>query len=202
MNIHNYIHNYSEACARNQQVICEQLAPVFAQSDLVLEIGSGSGQHAIHFCQTHPHLNWQCSDQDQWLAGLDKNIEASELPQITPPIQLDVNTQWPNKQYSLIYTANSLHIMSMQSVQALFSNLNNHLTHTGYFCCYGPFKYHNAFTSSSNEQFDSWLKNRDPMSGIRDFEVIFELAKEQQLKLISDIQMPANNQLLIWQKQS
>ena len=92
--------------------------------------------------------------------------------------------------------------MNMQSVQALFSHIKSHLTETGYFCCYGPFKYQGDYTSPSNKQFDAWLKNRDIMSGIRDFEVISELAMEQQLKLISDIKMPANNQLLIWQKQS
>jgi len=196
------IHNYSEACARNQQVIAEQLAPIFAQSDCVLEIGSGSGQHALHFCQTHSHLKWQCSDQTQWLDGLIKNIDDSELECIATPIELDVNARWPNQQYSLIYTANSLHIMSMKSVQALFSQMNSHLTDTGYFCCYGPFKYQGDYTSPSNKQFDTWLKNRDAMSGIRDFEIISELAKEQRLKLISDIKMPANNQLLIWQKQA
>jgi len=196
------IHNYSESCTRNQQVIAEQLAPIFAQSDCVLEIGSGSGQHALHFCQTHPHLNWQCSDQTQWLDGLTKNIAASEISAIATPIELDVNARWPNKQYSLIYTANSLHIMSMQSMLALFSNIGSHLTETGYFCCYGPFKYQGDYTSPSNSQFDVWLKNRDTLSGIRDFEVISELAKEQRLKLISDTNMPANNQLLIWQKQS
>lgn len=195
------MYHYSEACSRNQRVICEQLTAVFTQSDSVLEIGSGSGQQAIHFCQAHPHLNWQCSDQTQWLEGLAINIADSKLSQLAAPIALDVNAQWPNEQYSLIYTANSLHIMSLLSVRALFSHLSSHLTAAGYFCCYGPFKYQNDFTSPSNMQFDGWLKNRDPMSGVRDFEAIYELAKEQRLKLISDINMPANNQLLIWQKQ-
>jgi len=196
------MYNFSEACARNQQVIYKQLAPFLEKSATVLEIGSGSGQHALHFCHSLPHLKWQCSDQTQWLDGLAKNIASAELSRVKAPITLDVNSAWPNQQYSLVYTANSLHIMSMQSVRALFSHLNSHLTDSGYFCCYGPFKYQGDFTSPSNKQFDAWLKNRDSLSGIRDFETLTELASEQQLKLIKDIKMPANNQLLIWQKQS
>ncbi|MEH6442825.1 MAG: DUF938 domain-containing protein [Oceanospirillaceae bacterium] len=192
--------NFSESCARNQQVIYDQLLPWLEQSQNVLEIGSGSGQHALHFCSQLPKLQWQCADRDMWLNALAINIQNAELENIKAPIELDVNGSWPNAQYDLIYTANSLHIMSWQSVQNLFANLANCLHNGGYFCCYGPFKYAGEFTSSSNENFEQWLKNRNNESGIRDFEAIEILANAQQLHLVTDISMPANNQLLIWKK--
>ncbi|MFT5706070.1 MAG: SAM-dependent methyltransferase [Oceanospirillaceae bacterium] len=192
--------NFSESCARNQQVIYDQLLPWLEQSQNALEIGSGSGQHALHFCSQLPQLQWQCADRDMWLDALAINIQNAELTNIKTPIELDVNGSWPNAQYDLVYTANSLHIMNWQSVQNLFANLTDCLHSGGYLCCYGPFKYAGEFTSPSNANFELWLKNRDHESGIRDFEAIEILANAQQLRLVTDINMPANNQLLIWKK--
>ena len=191
--------NFSESCLRNQAIIFEQLQPWLQDASHALEIGSGSGQHAQFFCQHLPTLQWQCTDKTEWLAGLQENIAAINLSNISAAIELDVNNEWPDKAYDLIYTANSLHIMSWQSVKNLFSNLSQHLQPQGYFCCYGPMKYQQKFTSDSNANFDLWLKNRDAASGIRDFEALQLLADKQKLKLIKDINMPANNQLLIWQ---
>ncbi len=192
--------NFSPSCERNQQVIFETLLPWLQQTSSVLEIGSGSGQHAFHFCEQLAHLSWQCSDQGEYYAGLLANIAQSNNPQINQAIELDVNGRWPTQSYDMIYTSNSLHIMSWQSVKALFSQLSAHLKQDGYFCCYGPFKYQGEFTSPSNADFEQWLINRNSQSGIRDFEALCELATEQQLTFVSDIAMPANNQLLIWQK--
>lgn len=194
--------NFSESCARNQQVIFENLLPWLQQSQQVLEIGSGSGQHALHFCKQLAQLQWQCTDRSEWLAALKINIESAALSNLSPPIELDVNNHWPAAQYDLIYTANSLHIMSWESVQNLMFNITGCLNEGAYFCCYGPFKYAGEFTSPSNANFDTWLKSRDIESGIRDFEALEALANAQHLKLVSDIAMPANNQLLIWQKMS
>ena len=192
--------NFSESCQRNQRSILEKLSPWLNSSNSLLEIGSGSGQHAVHFCADFPQLQWQCTDRRHWLADLSLNLAEAELTNLSPPLELDVNLAWPLAEYDIIYTANSLHIMSLESVIALFGQLSAHLSPKAVFCCYGPFKYQGEFTSPSNANFDDWLKSRDPQSGIRDFEVIAQLAKEQKLTLIADHQMPANNQLLIWQK--
>lgn len=192
------MHNYSPSCERNQQVIFDTLAPWLKQVTSVLEIGSGSGQHAFHFTQLLDHLNWQCTDRGEYLAGLEANI--ANHPKLPAAIELDVNGPWPEQCYDMIYTANSLHIMDWQSVQALFSRLAKQLNPQGFFSCYGPFKYHGEFTSPSNANFQLWLKDRDPASGIRDFEALNSMAQDQDLSLIRDISMPANNQLLIWQK--
>ena len=192
--------NFSESCQRNQQPILEQLTPWLEQSVDVLEIGSGSGQHALHFSSALPALRWQCTDRSMWLAALQSNIQEATLDNDLPAKELDVNKQWPQRQFDMIYTANSLHIMGWDSVELLFSHLAEHLHPSGYFCCYGPFKYNGEFTSHSNANFELWLKSRAPQSGVRDFEALQQLAQQQQLSLVTDIPMPANNQLLIWQK--
>ncbi len=194
--------NFSEACLRNQQAIFEQLQPWLKTATQVLEIGSGSGQHAEYFCRQLPDILWQCSDRQMWLEALNENIKAMRLQNIVAPLELDVDisADWPEQSYDLIYTANSLHIMSWQSVENLFAHLPNQLQLDGYFCCYGPMKYKGDFTSKSNANFDFCLKDRDPQSGIRDIEALQALASHQHIHLVKDISMPANNQLLIWQK--
>ncbi len=198
------MHNFSPSCERNQQAIFEALSPWLQRVSSVLEIGSGSGQHAFHFCQQLPSLTWQCTDRGEYLAGLKANIEQQNSlefsSQFSPAIELDVCGLWPEQSYDMIYTANSLHIMSWQSVQSLMQNLATCLNEGAFFCCYGPFKYAGEFTSPSNANFEMWLKDRNPKSGIRDFEALETQANAQQLQLVRDIKMPANNQLLIWQK--
>ena len=192
--------NYSEACARNQQPIYQALADKLSTLDSVLELGSGSGQHALHFTAQLPHLQWQCSDTSEYLEALTHNLAQNNARNFSEPLLLDVNQHWPEQRFDMIYTANSLHIMSWSSVQSLFAQLNQHLSKGGLFCCYGPFKYQGEFTSASNAQFELWLKQRDPRSGVRDFEALQQLAEQHDLQLIEDIKMPANNQLLIWQR--
>jgi hypothetical protein len=200
------IHNFSPSCERNQQAIFEALSPWLQQVNSVLEIGSGSGQHAFHFCKQLPSLAWQCTDRGEYLAGLKANIDQHNYRQpsskFSQAIELDVGGAWPEQHCDMIYTANSLHIMSWQSVQSLILNLSSCLNDGGFFCCYGPFKYAGEFTSPSNANFDIWLKDRNQESGIRNFEALEGLANAQQLQLVRDIKMPANNQLLIWQKVS
>lgn len=194
--------NFSESCVRNQQPIFDQLHTTLSEATTVLEIGSGSGQHAIFFSQQLPHLQWQCSDQRIWLEGLQHNlIEAkANLNNTLAPFELDINKVWPDEKYDVIYTANSLHIMSWDSVKTLFKQLPFNLHEEGTFCCYGPFKYRGEFTSESNESFDRWLKARDIQSGIRDIEGLIEVATASGLQLVEDVPMPANNQLLFWKK--
>jgi len=197
--------NFSPSCERNQDVIFEQLQELLGQVNTVLEIGSGSGQHALFFQQqlikrNNSSVIWQCSDRGEWLADLALNITDMAMDNVLTPIELDVDNNWPSQSFDMIYTANSIHIMSWENVENLFKNLPSTLQAQGYFCCYGPFKYNAEFTSESNQKFEQWLKGRDAKSGIKDFEAIEKLALQHGIQLVSDITMPANNQLLVWQR--
>ncbi len=194
--------NFSPSCERNKQVIAEQLLCHFKSSIAVLEIASFSGQHAAHFAPLLPHLSWQPSDLAEHITALTENIALANINNIDTPIALDVsNTNlWPEHQYDGIFSANSLHIMSWAHVEYFFKNLQPCLAENAVLCIYGPFKYHGEFTSRSNANFDLWLKDRDKVSGVRDFEAVNKLAGNIGFTLQQDISMPANNQLLIWQR--
>ncbi|WOH36059.1 DUF938 domain-containing protein [Thalassotalea fonticola] len=192
--------NFSPSCERNKDAILARLLPILSSKNSVLEIGSYSGQHALHICRLLPRLTWQPSDQLSLINDLNENLQHHNVNNIKPAINLDVSnaTQWPAEKYDVIFSANTLHIMSWQHVVAMFKHLPQCLNNNSYLCIYGPFKYNGKYTSVSNENFQQWLQNRDPVSGIRDFEKTNELATNVGLKLIHDIAMPANNQLLIW----
>lgn len=196
--------NFSDACERNKQPILDALSHYFTDIKTVLEIGSGSGQHALHFLEAHPHLHWQASDRQPYFDGVAANISRYGNDLLPPTVYLDVNDDWaekmPQPSYEAVYTANTLHIMSALEVERLFAGLPA-VTHAqSYLFLYGPFRYQGQYTSPSNADFDQWLKARDPLSGIRDFETITELANAAGFALSHDHPMPANNQLTIWQR--
>ena len=191
----------SEPCERNKEPIRAILAQAFADSRKVLEIGSGTGQHAVHFAAHFPHLVWQPSDMGEYLAGLRERITHESLANLLAPVELDVRAlPWKVERVDALFTANTLHIMSWSSVQSLFRGLGKALTAPGVLCIYGPFRYDGQYTSPSNAEFDRFLQARDPASGIRNFEDVNSLAMEQGLTLSIDHPMPANNQLLIFHK--
>ncbi|WDE11641.1 DUF938 domain-containing protein [Thalassomonas haliotis] len=194
--------NFSPSCERNQGYILTELEQLFAPVSRVLELGSLSGQHALHFASGLPHLSWQPSDLMENLPALRENIQQGGVENCLSPIALDVTFagDWPEKQYSGIFTANTLHIMSWPSVVQMFEHLPKVCLPDALLTVYGPFKYQGAYTSDSNASFQQWLQDRDPLSGIRDFEAVDRLARQQGFELISDIRMPANNQLISWQK--
>ena len=189
---------FSQACANNQQPILEILQPLFAGVDEVLEIGSGTGQHAVYFGAAMPHLRWQCSDRPENHAGIDAWREAAALPNVLPPLALDVDAPWPVDSVPAIFSANVVHIVGWPQVGKLFDGIARHLRAPGIVCLYGPYNYDGRFTSESNARFDQWLKDRDPRSGIRDFERVDALAREAGLVLQADHAMPANNRCLVW----
>lgn len=194
--------NRCEACERNQQPIYEQLRRFLPTNEQchVLEVGSGSGQHALFFTEQQPNWNWQTSELQNNLASLNANLQQYSS-RLAPPLCLSATADaWPTINADVIYTANTLHIMSAEAVAGLFDKVERVLSENGFLVVYGPFRYQQAFTAPSNEQFDQWLKGRDPQSGIRDFEWVNELAETAGLKLIEDVVMPANNQLLVWRK--
>ena len=191
---------FAEAAEQNKVVIFDAIRP-YLKGD-VLEVGSGTGQHA-EFCASQvPELRWQTSDLAANLPGIAARIAASGLQNLAPPIELDVLKSWPEQLYDMVYTANSFHIMNATMVAACIDGAGRCLRPGGVFAVYGPFSYDGAHTSDSNARFDQMLRARDPRSGIRDFEWIEQLANEAQLELLEDVEMPVNNRTLIWQKRT
>jgi len=191
---------FSEACENNKGPILEVLREAFSDRSAVLEIGSGTGQHAVHFAAALPHLRWQTSDLAEHHAGIRLWLQEAALPNLQPPLALDVTQpQWPSG-FDAVFTANTAHIMPWPAVVAMFDRLGTLLPPGGRLCQYGPFNYGGKYTSESNARFDLWLKQMDPARGIRDFEAIEALASQAGLMLEADHALPANNRLLHWRK--
>jgi cyclopropane fatty-acyl-phospholipid synthase-like methyltransferase len=192
---------FSQACENNKQPILDILQRVFADRERVLEIGSGTGQHAVFFAANLPHLYWQTSDLAENHAGIRQWIGEARLPNLAEPITIDADQQpWPVESVDAIFTANTFHIMSWPQVQRTFEGIARILQPGGVLAVYGPFNYNGEFTSESNRNFDAWLKQRGAHQGIRDFEAVNELAKGIGLDLQEDNAMPANNRLLVWKR--
>jgi len=205
---------YAESCDRNREPILTVLQRHLGTARDVLEIGSGTGQHAVHFAAAMPWLRWQASDHRDNLPGIGRWLDEAALPNTPPPLELQaVPATVPGLQplpalpqadgvagFDAVFTANTLHIMGWDSVQALFAGLSSLMAPGALFIAYGPFNYGGDFSSDSNRAFDGWLKARDPRSGIRDFEAVDTLARMQGLALREDVAMPANNRTLVWQR--
>lgn len=192
---------HAPACDRNRDPILAVLRAHFAERRRVLEIGSGTGQHAVHFAQAMPWLQWQASDVEGNLPGIRAWLDDAGLPNTPAPLVLDVlDRPWPAVDMDAVFTANTLHIMGWDGVQAFFRGAGQALANAsgGTLVAYGPFSYGGAYTSDSNREFDGWLKARDPQSGIRAFEAVDALAADAGLGLIDDVAMPANNRCLVW----
>lgn len=194
---------FSQACENNKDPIAKQLNKYLKDPTTVLEIGSGTGQHAIHFSKALPHVTWQTSD----LAASHEGIRAwmEEFPQqnLKPPLDLDVSQRpWPVTQINTLFTANTLHIMSWHDIVSMFEALGQYLCQQALVIIYGPFKYGGSYTSASNQVFDASLKQASELMGIRDIEKVMALAEEIDLILVEDVPMPANNQLLVFKRVS
>jgi cyclopropane fatty-acyl-phospholipid synthase-like methyltransferase len=190
---------FSAACERNREPILALLREAFSASHRVLEIGSGTGQHAAYFAAHLPHLIWQTSDLLQNHPSILAWQQETALPNLLPPLALDVaGSEWPPGTYDAVFSANTCHIMAWQEVRAMFAGIGRVLQPGGVLGIYGPFNYDGQFTSASNAQFDAALKAQAPHMGIRDFEAVNRLAAEQGLALAVDHPMPANNRLLLW----
>ena len=193
---------FSQACENNKHPILGVIKDLFAGSDRVLEIGSGTGQHAVYFAEHLPHLTWFTSDRVENLAGIGMWLESAGLKNLRQPVALDVcQPVWPAVKVDAVYTANTVHIMHWHEVEALFEGIDALLPDDGVFVLYGPVNYHNQYTSDSNAHFDVMLKTRDPESGIRNFEDLNRLADKAGMILKDDFDMPANNRLICWIKQ-
>ena len=192
---------FSESCEQNKQPILVVLQQYFANVSSVLEIGSGTGQHAVFFAARFSHLHWLASEVAELHSGVNAWLAEAGLPNIAGPVELDVNQpDWPVHEIDAVFSANTVHIMDWPSVEKMFAGIGRVLQAKGVFCLYGPFNYVGNYTSDSNARFDLWLKQRDPRSGIRDFEALNSLARQHGMELLADHAMPANNRTLVWQK--
>ena len=192
---------YSQACENNKAPILAIIREVFSQPATVWEIGSGTGQHACYFASELPHLTWQPTDLPENLPGINAWRDGAQLTNLNQPLVFDVTSPiWPCDGMDAVFTANTLHIMSWEQVEILFVRFQAYLNPSATVCIYGPFNYNGKYTSDSNANFDQWLKSRDPLSGIRDFEAVIKLAESAGLRLLKDNPMPANNRLLVLEK--
>lgn len=192
---------HSDACERNKGPILEILREVFTGCTSILEIGSGTGQHAVHFATEMPWLVWQPSDRADAMPGLRKRIVYEGPKNLRAPVELDVTQPpWDVRRMDGVFMANTLHILGWREVEAFFVNLPAILKPGAVLVIYGPFRYAGQYTSESNASFDEMLRARDPQSGIRDFEAVDALARGIGFALQADHRMPANNQTLVWKQ--
>lgn len=190
---------YSQACEQNREPILKVLRQVFKNSKCVLEIGSGTGQHAAYFSKHLPHLIWQPSDLKENHSSIDAWIKGSAA-NIKKPIELDISHHpWPNQSTDAIFVANVFHIISWELITHFYLGVAEILNTNGLVLIYGPFSYAGKHTSQSNKDFDKYLKQHDQFSGVRDIVDLENLALTVGLELIKDYAMPANNRCLLWQ---
>ncbi|MFK8047300.1 MAG: DUF938 domain-containing protein [Halioglobus sp.] len=190
---------YSQSCENNKRVILERLQEIFADRKQVLEIASGTGQHATWFAEHMPWLRWQPTDIPNNIAVLKPRCEAYAGQNLGAVTALDVTDEpWMVEVPHALFTANSLHIMPFTAVEALFKALGDRAKSDTCLVVYGPFNYGGEYTSDSNARFDQWLSQQHPLSAIRDFEKVDALADSAGFTLEQDNEMPANNRLLVW----
>lgn len=192
---------FAPACERNKEPILAELVRLLKQQSCVVEIGSGTGQHAIYFTEHLPHVTWQPTDLSQHLAGIEGWRAYRPQANLLPSIPLDISkTPWLIPPCDVFFTANTLHIVSWELGKLMIKECGHHLPLGGQLVIYGPFNYRGQYTSDSNAHFDLWLKERDPASAIRDFEKVVKTADLAGLQLKEDNTMPANNRLLVFEK--
>ncbi len=190
------------SCERNQEVILDVLKQIIAPADKhLLEIGSGTGQHAVFMAPNFPHLQWQISDLLENHSGINMWLNEGNLDNVSAPIVYQSGkSEFPDMELDIVFTTNTLHIMSWKSVEIMISQLSENLKKGAKIIIYGPFNYNGQFTSDSNAKFDVWLKEQETHRGIRNFEDIVQLMAENGIRLKQDIEMPANNRILYFYK--
>lgn len=191
---------HAPACDRNRDPILAALREHFADRRSVLEIGSGTGQHAVHVAAALPYLSWQCSDREQQLPGIRLWLDEASLRNTPAPIALDVDGRWPEARYDALFSANTLHIMAWPQVERMFAALPGVLEDDAVVAIYGPFNVDGRYTSESNAAFDASLRARAPHQGLRDLANVDALARRAGLALVEDRPMPANNRCLVWRR--
>lgn len=191
---------FSPAAERNKKPILEVLKDLLPGNAEVLEIGSGTGQHALYFCHDLPGISWQPTELKESVASLRHGLQAA-TGNIRPPVAINVqDPQWRLDKFDVLFTANTLHIMSWQAVCAFFYGAGRHLRAGGIAVIYGPFKYHGQHTADSNRTFDLELGRKAPQMGVRDVVDVRVVAQTAGLAMKEDIDMPVNNRILVFGK--
>jgi len=188
----------SDAAERNKGPILQELMSLLPNRGHVLEIGSGTGQHVVHFAPAWPRLTWQPTERREHLGGLNARVRLEGPTNVLPAIELDVMAAWPDRDFVAAFSSNTAHIMPWEAVCAMFAGIAPRLAAQGAFCLYGPFNVGGSYTAASNEAFDRDLRNRDPAMGLRDIEALADLAGKNGMVLLERRQLPANNQLLVF----
>jgi len=191
---------FAPSSERNREPILAVLRERFADRRRVLEIGSGTGQHAVHFAAALPQLTWQCSDRAENLPGIRMWLDEAALANTPAPIALDVDGRWPRDRYDAVFSANTLHIMGWTQVERLFAALPDVLADDAIVAIYGPFNVDGRPTSDSNAAFDASLRSRAPHQGLRDVADVDALARGAGLAGLEDHSMPAHNRCLVWRR--
>ena len=193
---------FSEACNRNQAPILAVLKEVLPNTGRVLEIGSGTGQHAAYFSRSLPDLAWQPSDLAEALPSIEAWREESGAPNLNPPMVIDLlgNNATPSR-VDAIVCINTAHIVAWTGVERLFSIAANILEPKGVLYFYGPYRYPDHALEPSNVAFDRWLKEQNSVSGIRDYAAVESLAESNGFILGGDRSMPSNNRSIWWVRQ-
>ena len=192
---------FAPACERNREPILEVLRHYLDGPARVLEVGSGTGQHAVHFARELPQIEWQTSDLPEQLPGIRLWLDEAGLPNTPPPLAFDVtDAQFPTGPWDVIFTANTLHIMSWEAVRQWFQLLPGLVGDAALLIVYGPFRYGERHTSPSNAEFDAWLREQGPERGLRDLIRVDEMASAAGFSMSEDRELPANNRCVIWQR--
>jgi SAM-dependent methyltransferase len=192
---------FSEYAERNGAPILDVLRKEFANSTKVLEIGSGTGQHAARIAKQLPFLQWQTSDLDENHDAIRAWVNDTGLANLLPPLSLNVLTSdVPAAFCDAVFSSNTAHIMSIEAVQKMFDIVGNALTDRGVFCLYGPFRQSGEFNTPSNAAFHRTLRSRDPAMGIRHLESLDDYARDNNMVRARLYTMPANNHIAVWHK--
>ncbi|MDX1443783.1 MAG: DUF938 domain-containing protein [Gammaproteobacteria bacterium] len=193
---------FSQACENNKEPILGLIRTEFASCRSVLEIGSGTGQHAVHFAAGMPWLEWCAADRGENHPGIRAWLADAALPNLHGPLELDVNERWPEGPFDAVFSANTFHIMSWEEVERCIAGMAAVTGERARVAVYGPFKVTGEFTSDSNAAFDANLRERDSRMGIRDIEQVEREFERHGLVLHGDFAMPANNRLLFFRREA
>jgi SAM-dependent methyltransferase len=189
------------AALRNRDPILQVLRSELRGTQRVLEIGSGTGQHAVHFAAALPGLVWQTSDLAENHAGIRHWIAESGVSNVLEPLLLNVSEPGDvHGKYTAVFSANTAHIMSVSAVADMIAYVACSLQEHGKFLLYGPFRVAGRFAGKGNVRFNRSLLAQDPAMGIRDLEWIDELAVRFDLRREKTYAMPAHNLLVVWQR--
>jgi hypothetical protein len=192
----------SPSAERNRAPISQALSQVLPERGVVLEIGSGTGQHVVHFARAMPNVIWQPSERDDdCLRSIVAWLSVEQLPNVRPPLHLDVSAwPWPIRSAAALVCINMIHIAPWSATEALLRGGEALLSGGGVLCLYGPFRQQGRHTSPSNEAFDALLRRQDQDWGVRDLDEVARLADGAGFDLLQTHEMPSNNMIVVLRK--